>query len=592
MPFRIEIGNARMGNDIIRTITNFIETLGNTLLIIKSNYDMNRYKPLYRQIKQRINTIVNQGRKYLGIINWLLHDAYFTQIWGKPAGIFVFAALRLMCQFGAVTILYFYANALKSGKNICFLSFDLPARESFLLLWAIIISSLLLFTLASLFQFFSRVVSISLASEFEESSSRKAFSVVSMLPDPRVPEINELHKKNTFKRIPGDARRAGMTVRTMGYAVPEAISGLVATVSIILIDPTLTLIIGGLMIFVFILQYPANVKGSKHSNTFEKNIRHASKGAIAIINSFLLASQDKRKQADEINNLYVRQGFKTAIQAFAGRMRVIEESTLIMQVGSAFVISGAVFYISSRLLRGDANWGLLLAYIAALRIALTGVVQVGRTLTSVSRFYPQLVRYHTLLYAQNLLNLSSPALMTGERLLIFTNGAAGSQIDLTLPQRVAIYTPDRIDRSLFHLFNYAKVKEASGGERTFGNSLRLITYAEAFSEVNGQLSVGGLSATDVLFIESKALASTPTKLRENILGGAFVLIIYTDLQQPPVNGESTVLFWAENQVRGTIDLNEKDFKSVAIDMENIFKHRKRTAHSAVVNADEEEDDEF
>ena len=591
MPFRIEIGNARMGNDIIRTIGNSIETLGNTLLIIKSNYAMHRYKPLFRQIKQRTNTIVNQGRKYLRIINWLLRDAYFTQFWGKPARIFVFATLRLMCQFGAVTILYFYANALKSGKNIYFLSFDLPVRESFLLLWTIIISSFLLFALASLFQFFSRVVSISLASEFEESSSRKAFSVVSRLPDPRVPEINKLHKKNTFKTIPGDARRAGMSVRSIGYAVPQVISGLVAGVSIVLIDPTLTLITGGLMMFVFILQYPANIRGSKHSSAFEKNIRRASKGTLAIIKSFLLASQDKRKQAVAIDNLYERQGFKAAIQAFAGRIRVIEESTLLMQVGSAFVISGAVFYIGSRLLGGVANWGLLLAYIAALRIALTGVVQVGRTLTGVSRFYPQLVRYYTLLYAQNLLNRSSPELMTGERLLIFSNGLAVSQIDLTLPQRVALYTPDTIDRSLFHLFNYAKVKSNSGEERTFGNSLRLITYTEVCSEHKGQVTVGVSRPTDVLFIESKALASAPTKLQENILGEAFVLIIYTDLQQPPVNGESIVLFWVGNQVIEATDLNEKDFKSVAIDMENVFKHRKRTAQSVAVDA-EEEGDEF
>ncbi len=538
-----------------------------------------------------MNTIVNQARKYLQIINWLLHDAFFTQFWGKPAAIFAFGALRLMCQFGAVTILYFYANALKSGKNVSILTFDLPVRESFLLLWAIIISSFLLFALASLFQFFSRVVSISLASVFEESSSRKAFSVASMLPDPRVPELNELHKKNTFKRIPGDARRAGMTVRTIGYAFPQAISGLMATVSIILIDPILTLITASLMMFVFILQYPANIRGSKHSNAFEKNIRYASKGTIAIINSFLLASQDKKKQADAIDNLYVQQGFRAAIQAFAGRIRVIEESTLIMLIGSAFVISVAVFYIGSRLLGGVANWGLLLAYIAALRIALNGVVHVGRTLTGVSRFYPQLVRYHTLLYAKNFLNKSVPALTTGERILIFNNGHAGSQIDLILPQRVALYTPDRIDRSLFHLFNFAKVKRPSGGERTFGNSLRLITDSEAFSERKMHASNSVSSATDVLFVESKTLAAASTEIRKNILGGVLVLIIYTDLQQPPVNGESIVLFWISNQVRGALDLNEKDFKSVAIDMEEFFKHRKAAAQSLVVDV-EDDDDEF
>ncbi len=541
-------------------------------------------------MKQQINIIVNQCRKYLRIVNWLLRDAYFTQIWGRPARIFVFAALRLTCQLGAVTILYFYANALKSGENIDFLFFVLPARESFSLMWSIIISSFLLFTLASLFQYFSRVVSISLASAFEESSSRKAFNVVSRLPDPHVPEINELLKKNDFKRIPGDARRAGMTVRSIGYAVPQAISGLVATVAIILIDPALTLILGGLMMFIFMLQYPTNIKGSKHSNAFEKNISRVNKGTVATIRSFLLASQEKEQQAVAIDNLYEHQGFKAAIQAFAGRIRVIEESTLIMQVGGAFVISIAVFYIGSRLSGGIANWGLLLAYIASLRIALNGVVQIGRTMTGVSRFYPQLVRYHSLLSAQSSLDRSAPALIAGERLLIFTNGATSSQIELALPQRVALYTPDRIDRGLFHLFNYAKVKEASGEERTFGNSLRLITYAEACSKATGQFNVSCLSASDVFFVESKALSSAPTKLWKTIRDKAFVLIIYTDLQQPPVHGESTLLFWVESQVRGATDLSEKDFKSVAMDMEDLFKHQKRMEQSVRVDEEQDEDE--
>lgn len=541
-------------------------------------------------MKQQINIIVNQCRKYLRIVNWLLRDAYFTQIWGRPARIFVFAALRLTCQLGAVTILYFYANALKSGENIDFLFFVLPARESFSLMWSIIISSFLLFTLASLFQYFSRVVSISLASAFEESSSRKAFNVVSRLPDPHVPEINELLKKNDFKRIPGDARRAGMTVRSIGYAVPQAISGLVATVAIILIDPALTLILGGLMMFIFMLQYPTNIKGSKHSNAFEKNISRVNKGTVATIRSFLLASQEKEQQAVAIDNLYEHQGFKAAIQAFAGRIRVIEESTLIMQVGGAFVISIAVFYIGSRLSGGIANWGLLLAYIASLRIALNGVVQIGRTMTGVSRFYPQLVRYHSLLSAQSSLDRSAPALIAGERLLIFTNGAASSQIELALPQRVALYTPDRIDRGLFHLFNYAKVKEASGEERTFGNSLRLITYAEACSKATGQFNVCCLSASDVFFVESKAFSSAPTKLWKTIRDKAFVLIIYTDLQQPPVHGESTLLFWVESQVRWATDLSEKDFKSVAMDMEDLFKHQKRMEQSVRVDEEQDEDE--
>lgn len=543
-------------------------------------------------MKKKFNIIVNQGRKYLRIVNWLLRDAYFTQFWGKPARIFVFAALRLTCQLGAVTALYFYSNALKSGKNIEFLSFALPARESLSLMWIIIIFSFLLFTLASLFQYLSRVVSISLASAFEEASSRRAFNALSRLPDPRVPEINELLKKGDFKRIAGDARRAGMTVRSIGFAVPGAISGLAATAAIVLIDPALTLILGVLMMFVFLLQYPANIKGAKHGYLFEKSLSSVSKGTVAILRSFLLTSQDEEQKAVAIDNLYTHQGFKAAIQAFAGRMRVIEESTFIMQVGGALVISIVVFYIGSRLLGGVANWGLLLAYIASLRIALNGVVLVGRTLTSMSRFYPQLVRYDALLFSQSLLDRSAPALVAGERILISTNGTAGSQIDLALPQRVAIYTPDGIDRSLFHIFNYAKVKEHSGIERNFGNSLSLITYAEACDKDTGNVKVGSSSASDVLFVESKVLFFASTKLRKTFLDEVFVLILYTDLLQPPVHGESTVFFWAESQVQGATDLSDKDFESAAMDMENLFNNRKRLKQSLGEGAQEDEDDEF
>jgi len=543
-------------------------------------------------MKQRISIIVNQGKKYLRIVKWLLRDAYFTKIWGKPARVFVYAGLRLACQAGGVTILYFYANALKSGNTIDFLHFSLPARESFMLMWITIISSLLLFTLASVFQYFSRIAAISLASAFEESSSRSAFSVVSRLPDPRVPEINELLKNDKLRRIPGDARKTGMAVRSIGFAVPQVISGLVATVAIILIDPTLTLILGVFMAFIFILQYPANIKGAKHSLALEKNVSLSGKGNAAIMRSFLLASQEKEIHAAAIDDLYARQGLKAAIQAFAGRIRVLEESTLIMQVGSAFGISIVVFYIGSRLLGGIENWGLLLAYIASLRMVLNGVVQVARTLTSFSRFYPQLVRSHTLFSAQRLLDSSGPALTAGERLLIVTNGQAGSQIDLALPGRVALYTPDRIDRSLFHLFNYAKVIDHSGEERAFGNSSHLTRYDETPDEAARQFNVGDASASDVLFVDSEAISSMPANLSKTILDSVIVLTVYTDLQQPPVNGESIMLIWFENQVQGIIDLSKEGFESVTMEMENLFNHRKQVRLSERMAEDEEEDDDF
>ena len=53
-----------------------------------------------------------------------------------------------------------------------------------------------------------------------------------------------------------------------------------------------------------------------------------------------------------------------------------------------------IYYMASEALAGRERWVLFIAYIAALRLALTGIAQPIRAFAAVSRFYPQVVRYY------------------------------------------------------------------------------------------------------------------------------------------------------------------------------------------------------
>lgn len=547
-------------------------------------------RALKKNMKARLKKAVYQGKKYLRILDWLLREAYFKQFWGRPAGILFFGASRLICQAAAVAVLYFYANALKSASVISFLSFNLAARESALLMWFIIISAFLFLALSSLFQFFSRTYSISLASAYEEDSSRHAFSVLSRLPDTRTPQVNELLKEGVLRKIPGDARRAGMTVRIIGYTVPQAISGVVALFSIMIIDATLTLILAGLTVGVFLGQYPANLRGARHSETFEKDLRDANIGIAELIRSFLATPQNTKATANKVDEFFSHQGLRSAIQSFGGRLRVIEESTLITQVGSALIISLAVFIIGSRLLKEGANWGLLLTYIASLRIALGGVVQIGRALTSMSRFYPQLVRYHMVLTAQKKLDRVSSPLLIGERLLLGPDGS-DTQMELKAPQRVALFTDDRIDRRLFHLFNYARVRDGWGSDRPFNDAPRIVAEIEEIYKRDVGKKDAQLGAAEVLFVEADVLAAKPLLFRETLFDRAIAIIVYTDLHQAPKFGESWALFWLDCKIQGVVDLEKGDFASAVRAFEHLFAHTKRAETAESLDA-EEQDDEF
>ena len=76
------------------------------------------------------------------------------------------------------------------------------------------------------------------------------------------------------------------------------------------------------------------------------------------------------------------------------RRRVVTELIFAIQIGITFILAVVIYYMANEALAGRERWVFFIAYIAALRMTLTGIAQPIRAFAAVSRFYPQIVRYY------------------------------------------------------------------------------------------------------------------------------------------------------------------------------------------------------
>ncbi|BBO73545.1 hypothetical protein DSCW_09620 [Desulfosarcina widdelii] len=401
--------------------------------------------------------LFKQGSNYTKIIRWLFYESFIKGFFKKPFYIVLLSVLRLGCQASAVTTLYYYANSLKNDKAFKFFEYTLVARESVIFLWVIIFSTLFLFSLASIFQYYARKISISLAKSMEVKFSKNSLTILSRLPDNNYYRLSLDYFKGKYRKIASDCRRIGMVIRTFGYAIPDILSGFAATISILSIDTFLTLMVACLAIFIFMAQYPSNIRGSSFSKMFENNSKNHNTCINNTLSSFSKLESDFRKASKDINMIFSKKEVKESIEGFSGRVKVLEESTLTSQIGGAVALSLTIFVIGNRLISGiDTNWGLLLAYIVSLRIVLTAIVTTGRTLTGVSRFYPQIVRqFQLLVTVKTSLNKSCLQLCKNDKITVkyLIKKKNYIEIQSDVPSKIKILTNDNFDKFVTLIFN-------------------------------------------------------------------------------------------------------------------------------------------
>jgi hypothetical protein len=369
-----------------------------------------------------------RGLNYAKVVAWLLRET-FEGHRGTTVGLLTFSGIYLAAQAAAVAILYFYARLLQEDGSLTLFGTDLPARDTPALLWAVVGFSTLFFLLSAAFIFLVRHLTMEVVEHYYRRRLEQLLDFAGRLPDPRAPAASRTLAEFGVNRLSSDCRQSAMAARACAYVIPSAIGGTGAAAILFLFDIRLTLVILALAVLLGTFLYPVTLRGAHFAQRMERALS-------------LLRQDVERLRYRKGAGMPSRSTESAAMmaKAFAGRIRILDESTLVLQVGATIVVATAVFYVTTAMMAGDYDWASLIAYLGALRLALAGFAQTARALASVSRFYPQIVRY--LLFARNARQIESTPFGTTRRGDAVVLGALPDGTDVTVQagDRLALAT--------------------------------------------------------------------------------------------------------------------------------------------------------
>ena len=225
-------------------------------------------------------------------------------------------------------------------------------------------------------------------------------------------------------------QRGAITAITFAYATTAVVGGIGAAAFLLWIDTWLTLLVFVCVGFAAMFLYPLTLRASKSAKDREK-VHVAFKRELA-----KLAEQSSRGEKVES----VESADELASEEFLMRRRVLTELIFAIQIGITFILAIVIYYMANEALAGRERWVIFIAYIAALRMTLTGIAQPIRAFAAVSRFYPQIVRYY--LFARDMEKIDAmhfASIKHGDT-LILGSLPNGMEVTANVGNRLALVT--------------------------------------------------------------------------------------------------------------------------------------------------------
>ena len=329
---------------------------------------------------------------YTTFIRWFLHDS----IWRFKFESFIILTSGILGVFFQVQVfglIMFYAKHFSSGKIIEHWGYTFDFRSSEWLLILVSISVFISLTLAALCIYISRVKTLNLARKYGDFCSKRVLNLISSSPLFFQPSKNLYGpSKYLLKLSTTDSRFSNRVLRSMLYLIVPFLTLFVAMIILIYLEPLLTIIVIGLLCIYIISQYRISRKGATHSLSFELKSPQAVSEIRSIIDSFKY-QPNYYPDYIKINQLFLNGAVKEQMDAYEGRIKVVEYSRMLSMVNMAFTIAVIMAVMGSYIILEGVGWGRLLAYIIALRFAMTNIQKCFSLITSINRFYPQVRRY-------------------------------------------------------------------------------------------------------------------------------------------------------------------------------------------------------
>lgn len=324
-----------------------------------------------------------QGKNYSTLVVWYLYSIFKDP--RKLVGAIVLSLLSLAAQAAAIGVVYWYGRHMESGSvlSVPWLNIDVDLKEHAEWLWAIVIISTTCFVLSAGLLYLSRRAMLD---QLQAHFARRIEELVLLslnLPDPRVRLASTLFTDFGVSGLGVGARRGAIISMSFVTAITALIGGIGASVFLFWVDAPLTMLILVSVSLAALLLYPLTLRAMQSAKDREK-AQFAFKDEIRKLNEKRSAGQlvTSIESADELS------------RAFIMRRRVLTEFVLAIEIGITIILGLVIYYLAREALAGREQWAMFIAYIAALRMTLAGVGQPIRAFGVVSRFYPNLVRYH------------------------------------------------------------------------------------------------------------------------------------------------------------------------------------------------------
>jgi ABC-type multidrug transport system fused ATPase/permease subunit len=507
---------------------------------------------------------MRQGRNYSSLVGWYLYSIFRDP--RRLIGAIVLSFLHLGSQGAAIGIIYWYGrNMQKDGPvTIPYLKISLNLKDQPELLWVIVIVSTTCFVLSASFLYLSRRALFDLLQQYFARKIENLVLLTLRLPDSRIPLASTLFMDFGVSGLAVGARRGALMAMGLAAAITALIGGIGASVFLFWVDAPLTFLILLSVVLAAFFLYPLTLRAVRTAKDREK-AQYAFKVELRNI-------QEKQGSVAQLD-LSMKSAGELA-RAFIMRRRVITEFVFAIEIGITIIVGLVVYYLASEALAGREQWAQFVAYIAALRMALNGIGQPIRSFGVVSRFYPNLVRYHLFMKdMQRLETLEFGRTKRGDAVILGTL-PNGDDVVVEAGECLALLSTDTIN----------EMKIALIGATVRGSRLPLETAT--FDSVNATSS-----DASIVIVKSSKLEKDGERLRTLLAGplaDKVTLISYERPEPAGSFGEKRVLTCFESELQRFAVLGSEESDAVLQEFALKIAHGRR--RKGYVDADEEEDE--
>ena len=387
---------------------------------------------------------------YARNLSWLVVDALWRYRW-RVGLMTALGVAGSSLQLLGLSLIVRYGRAMESGSTVRVLGRSYLARESWevLALTACAIGGLL--SLSALLHYLASALSVRLDRRHQEFGTRRALTLMSRswalwLPSTPIPGGGAAARHVALR----DARACGRALWVLSNGVTSVASSVIGFVMLFSLDVQATLAVLALGLGFLATLAAIGRRGARMSRAMEE--------AAPAVSTALRRAHQRAKAAHPGDAAAAAQDELSPelldfTRSYEGRMTALAKGQAASMVFSAASMTALLVVMAPRVL-AQHQWGLLIAYLLALRYVLAHVTDVARRATGINLFYPQIKRYAMFLsVAQEEDRLPPPSPLAFHAVRLIAKPRPQHAVEGSLPRwqaqgptRIAVLAPFALDR--------------------------------------------------------------------------------------------------------------------------------------------------